>query len=100
MRDREDQMEVSGGKKFLFVAREPAVRCRGTALGAMTVTAGVVARLLGAAGITTFQMTAKRFSAAHLDRMHHFQMSGRQFMGASVGVAVKPEHVGEFPPGP
>ena len=27
VRDREDQMEVSGRKKFLFVAREPAVRC-------------------------------------------------------------------------
>ena len=66
----------------------------------MTVTAGVVAGLLGAAGIATLEMTAKRLSATHLDRIHYFQMSGGQFMGASVGVAVKPEHIGQFPPGP
>jgi len=66
----------------------------------MAVAAGVVGRVLGAAGIATLQMTAQSGSAAYLDRMHHFQLGGRQLMGASIGVAVKPEDVGEFPAGP
>ena len=98
--DREDHVEVTGWKKFLFVPLKPAVRCGGAALGTGSVAARVEARMFGAAGVTPLHVPAQHFGAAGLNGAHHFQMGSGQFAGLAVVFSMKSEHVGEFPARP
>ena len=99
VRDREDHVEVTRWKKFLFVPLKPAVRCGGAALGTGSVPAGVEAGMLGAAGVTPLHVPAQHFGAAGLDGAHYFQVGSGQFAGLPVVFSMKTEHAGEFPAG-
>lgn len=95
-----DEMEVADRKKFRLLSLQPLIDGVSSTLAAMPIPAGVVGGALKITGIAPLQVTTQSFGAAHFDGMHHFPVSGRQWVTAPIVVSVKPEDIRNFPSGP
>ena len=98
---RKNDVKVFDRQKFGLPAFEPLGACQTLALGAMAVTAGVVGvtRVLTVAVVALFDVAAEGSRAAGLDGAHHFELSERQRVGRTVGLAVLSKNVGHFESG-
>ena len=97
VRERENEVKVTRGQKFGFLALQPLFGGVRSTLGAMAVTARVVAGPLKAAAVTTLQMSAESFSSANFNGVNNLKMSSRQLVTLAIGFAMETENIGEFP---
>jgi hypothetical protein len=84
-RQGEDEVIVGDRQQIVSLGFQPLSRRRALALRAMTVPARVVGDLNMGAVIAALDVTAKRRSAAGLDRRHHLQLPEADMAG--VGLA-------------
>ena len=94
----EDEMEVLDGQQLGAPGLDPTLFGEGLAFGAVAVTAGVVAELHGAAGVTEFPMAAEGGGAAGLDGAHGAALGAGQRMGLPIRRAMGAEDVGQLHP--
>jgi hypothetical protein len=100
MRNREDQMEITDGKKLSLLALKPLFGGVRSALGAVPVAARIVARTLVTTVVTPLQMSAESVGAANFNIVHHLQMSQWQLMILAIGFSKESKHIGKFPSRP
>ena len=93
-------MEVGYWQKLLLARLHPLHFGKGLALGTMAVAARVVPHYLRATVVTLGHVTAEQGGAAGFDIAHHAQLTARQMMALSVGLAMHAEDVSNFEPLP
>jgi hypothetical protein len=96
VRQGKDQMEVLDGQQFGAAGVEPPFLGERLALGTVTVAAGVVADLDGAAGVARVAMSTEGGGAARLDGLHGAALSASQRMSLPIGRSVGAEDIGEL----
>jgi hypothetical protein len=87
-RQGEDDVEVVGVEDARHAPLDPARLAQALALGAVTVTAGVVGRALVAAGRAGVEVSAEGWGAADLDGANDRALFARERVLAAVGLAV------------
>ena len=78
---REDDVEIADRQQIGLAGREPILRRRALALGAMAVAARVVGDAAVAAILAALDMPAERGRAAVLDGRHHLKLAEAHMPG-------------------
>ena len=98
----EDEVEVLDGQEFRLAGLHPVGGGGGLTLGAVAVAAGVVGDLPVPAPVALLDVPAQRRGPAGGDVVQGAALLGREPVAVAIeeGVAVSPEDVGHFEPGP
>ena len=101
MRQRENDMEITGRQKFPLSRRDPPLTSLILAFRAMTISAGVVGNgLIPTALWARIDVTAESCCTTTSDSAYHFQLLNTELMAINESVAPRAKDVGHLHGGP
>jgi hypothetical protein len=98
MRQGEHDMVVAGRQEFVTACLDPALLGQRLALGAMAITAGVVAQGDSTTAVTGLEVATHGLGAAGLDRPHGASLAGARAVALAIGFTVTAEQRRDLEP--